>query len=193
MMCDNCKLNEATIHYTEVINGVRKEHHLCQDCMQELGGDSEMEFPLSKLIRGILSAHLAGVEQGAAASLQLSCDKCGMTYEEFMKLGKFGCAECYNVFGPMIVDNIKKLQGNSTHTGKKYASANPVNEFELPGNDSKEEKTISPKTRKKTTSKHSVEAMQRQLKKALEIEDYEEAARLRDAIKSEKEREHNDV
>lgn len=172
MLCENCNQNEATIHYTEVINGVKTERHLCSKCMQELDYNMEGEFPFSKLIRGILSSHLSGGSQETNPLLHLCCDKCGMTYQEFTKIGKFGCAECYNVFGPLILDNIKKIQGSSVHSGKKYKSA--CGDLNLPEN----------------RLNHTVPDEEMQLKKlseelqtALAIEDYEEAARLRDAIK----------
>ena len=40
------------------------------------------------------------------------------TYEEFIKNSRFGCADCYHVFDPLLGEKIKKLQENSSHTGK---------------------------------------------------------------------------
>ncbi len=172
MLCENCNQNEATIHYTEVINGVKTERHLCSKCMQELDYNMEGEFPFSKLIRGILTSHLAGNSQEANPALNLHCDKCGMTYGEFTKIGKFGCAECYNVFGPLILDNIKKIQGSSVHTGKKYRMVS--SETSLTGNGLNH--TVP-------DDKLQLQKLSEELQSALAIEDYEEAARLRDVMK----------
>lgn len=173
MLCENCNQNEATIHYTEVINGVKTERHLCGKCMQELDYNMEGEFPFSKLIRGILSSHLA-LDGGQEADplTHLRCDKCGMTYQDFTKIGKFGCGECYNVFGPLILDNIKKIQGSSMHTGKKYRSV--PDEACLDG-DGFNYAVPDNETRLKRLSE--------ELKTALVIEDYEQAAKLRDEMK----------
>lgn len=172
MLCDNCNKNEATIHYTEVINGVKKERHLCSECMQEFDGGIEGEIPFSKLIRGILSAHLNNMSQEHNPVMHICCDKCGMTYSEFTKVGKFGCGECYSVFGPLIIDNIKKIQGNATHTGKRYKRQG--------------EKSMDISV-DRDSSKMSIDIRIKQLdaklKAALKVEDYEEAARLRDEIK----------
>lgn len=172
MLCENCNQNEATIHYTEVINGVKTERHLCSKCMQELDYNMDGEFPFSKLIRGILSSHLAGSSQDTNAPLHLCCDKCGMTYQEFTKIGKFGCAECYNVFGPLILDNIKKIQGSSMHTGKKYQSVSTDAEL-----------TENGLTHTVPDDEVQLKKLSERLQSALAIEDYEEAAKLRDAMK----------
>lgn len=172
MLCENCNQNEATIHYTEVINGVKTERHLCAKCMQELDYNMEGEFPFSKLIRGILSSHLAADSKETNPLLHLSCDKCGMTYQDFTKIGKFGCGECYNVFGPLILDNIKKIQGSSMHTGRKYKSA-PEN-VDL-STDELSYATPDDETKLKRLSE--------ELREALAVEDYEQAAKLRDEMR----------
>ena len=81
MLCEKCNKNEATIHYTEVINGVRKERNLCSECMQELDYNMDGEFPFSKLLKGILTAHLGNVSFDNNPAMQIKCNKCGMDYE----------------------------------------------------------------------------------------------------------------
>lgn len=175
MLCDICNKNEATIHYTEVINGVKKERNLCSECMQEFDQGMEGDFPFSKIIRGILSAHMGNNARNKDSLEVVACDKCKMTYKEFTKVGKFGCAECYSVFGPLIIDNIKKIQGNNIHTGKKYIyesgniKADNLAKIQLSVED-------------------EISLKNKELKKALEIEDYETAARIRDEVKLLKER-----
>lgn len=172
MLCENCNQNEATIHYTEVINGVKTERHLCSKCMQEFEYNMDGEFPFSKLIRGILSSHHAAGSQEADPLMHLCCDKCGMTYQEFTKIGKFGCGECYNVFGPLILDNIKKIQGSSAHTGRKYRTSSGGDAFVV---DEPGHSVLDDEVRLKKLSER--------LQSALAVEDYEQAAKLRDEMR----------
>ncbi|MGN0160645.1 MAG: UvrB/UvrC motif-containing protein [Lachnospiraceae bacterium] len=172
MLCENCNKNEATIHYTEVINGVKNERHLCGECMQEMDGGMEGEFPFSKLIRGMLAAHLNNGEIGVNPTKQIYCPKCQMTYNEFIKLGKFGCAECYGVFGPLITENIKKIQGDTTHKGKKYSRY--VEE---------EQKQIEEVLKEPKENGDPITILQNRLQKSIQVEDYETAAKLRDEIR----------
>lgn len=184
MLCDNCNKNEATIHYTEVVNGVKNERHLCSECMQELDYGIDGEFPFSKLIRGILSAHLGNNGQEVNEPLmQIKCNRCGMTYNEFTKIGKFGCGECYSVFGPLIMENIKKIQGHATHTGKKYKKFVDKENKEINEQYGDISITKKEKLKKTLSDMEEIQIMEEQLREAIKVEDYEEAARLRDAIK----------
>lgn len=176
MLCENCNENEATIHYTEIINGVKSEHHICSECAAKLdfGGYGSMlggQLPFARLLTGLFSAGRAsGTEENPMA--HIICPQCGMSYEEFTKIGKFGCAECYNVFGPLIDDSIKKIQGSSEHRGKEYKAA-----------DSAEADLEEAKPDEKLNDEQEIERLQARLKAAIAIEDYESAADLRDRIK----------
>ena len=52
MLCERCKTREATIQYTEVVNGVRTEHNFCAQCASEL--EIGQDFPLGRLLSGLL-------------------------------------------------------------------------------------------------------------------------------------------
>ena len=67
MLCENCHQNEASIHYTEIINGVKKEHHICMDCARRLNfagmsDSSDAEFPFVRLLTGLLAGNSAQVD-----------------------------------------------------------------------------------------------------------------------------------
>ena len=58
MLCERCKIREANIQYTEVINGVKTEHHFCAQCAKEMdfgpyAAIFDGEFPLGKLLSGL--------------------------------------------------------------------------------------------------------------------------------------------
>ena len=103
MLCENCKEREATVHFTEIMNGRVQKHHLCKECaaQMEMMGYASNEVPFVKLLTGMLAAGQTQ-EQGENPLQYVRCPKCGMTYEEFTRVGKFGCAECIDVFGPLI-------------------------------------------------------------------------------------------
>ena len=115
MLCEKCGIREANIKYTEVFNGVKTEHNLCAQCAKEmdLGPYSaliEGEFPLGKLLSSLLGLTDASASQ--APKEDVVCPTCGTTYEEFIKNSRFGCADCYHVFDPLLGEKIKKLQEN---------------------------------------------------------------------------------
>lgn len=182
MICERCKIREANIKYTEVINGVKREHNLCSQCAKEMdfGQYSSIfdgDFPLGKLLSGLL-----GMGETAAPEdqerFQVTCPTCHTTYQEFLKNSRFGCADCYQVFDLLIADNIKKLQGSDSHKGK-------VPRFKpraAAGEPSLEE--LEPEIEPLDSAGGEEEKLRRQLDQAVRAEDYELAARLRDEIRS---------
>lgn len=187
MLCEKCKIREANIQYTEVINGVKTEHHFCTQCAKDMdfGQYSAIfdgEFPLVQLLSGLLGGE-APVQRNVK-SARVVCPTCGTTYEEFVKNSCFGCQDCYSVFDLLIHENIKKLQGSDCHKGKR-----PVN-GPLPDQQKEQEALEMPEIRE--TPERLLVRWQRKLKEALEQEDYETAAVCRDQIRDlKKEMEQN--
>lgn len=168
MLCDICGKKEAKIYYTEIINGKKKEQHLCSDCASK--NSSFLNFPqgdgndlsLGGMLFGLLDS--IGKQQNEEEIPITKCKSCGLSYEEFLKLGKFGCEDCYSSFGKVLSKNFRSIHGADTHTGKKpkgYESEMNRIVNELP---EEEKLTI-------------------QLQQAIEQEEYEEAARIRDRIR----------
>ena len=125
MLCERCKIREANIQYTEVINGVRTEHHFCAQCARELdfGQYSAIfdgEFPLAKLLSGLLGSEEPA--QDTDRLQQIQCPSCGMTFEDYKRTGLLGCAACYDVFREQMEPVILRIQGSTAHEGKSPLS-----------------------------------------------------------------------
>lgn len=121
MLCDICRKNEARITYTEVINGEKREQHLCQSCAAEqsslllknrLGSD----ISIGNILTGLLSNYAKGMIAKHAS--EPVCLRCGMTVSEFLKTGRLGCPECYSSFATILEKNINAVQNSGQHTGK---------------------------------------------------------------------------
>lgn len=174
MLCERCNGKEATIRYTEIINGEKSEHNFCHTCAKEV--EFGYELPFAKLLSGMLGAYTIGGKEKKHGDMEkIVCPSCKMSYQEFIDQGIFGCEVCYEVFEPLIRDNIEKLQGNIIHNGKV-----PIYNKDL--------KDANLKI-KKVSPKEQAEIYETKLKEAIRHEDYEEAAKLRDEIKVFKERE----
>ena len=123
MTCFNCGKNETNVRYTEIINGVKKEIVLCNNCASELGiVDIDLSLPIdfSSYFGEFLNEYTdENFDAVLASSKELKCNQCNMTFSEFMDVGKFGCGNCYNVFDSKIEAVLKKIQGQSKHAGRK--------------------------------------------------------------------------
>lgn len=172
MLCQNCNENEATVRYTEIINGEKREVMLCDKCSRELGiGNMNFNMPID--FSSFFGDLLEEYEDNNFMPLlttnkQLKCNNCNMTFDEFMEQGKFGCEECYDAFSPKIDSILKRIQGSNRYAGRKLVS------------NSEHKIKFEEKPKKKETEK---EKLQRELKEAIEKENYEEAAKIRDKIK----------
>lgn len=167
MICQICNKRPASVHVTRVINGVKSELYLCAQCAKEkegLGIDSNMaDFAAPFSFPNILGSLIDFAGMGAVpyeAPEQLKCPECGTDYEEFKKTGLFGCSQCYYAFGDRLEPLIKRIHGNIQHTGK-----------------------VPKRTGGVIRLKRDIESLKYQLKKAIENEEYEKAASLRDRIK----------
>jgi protein arginine kinase activator len=161
MLCDICGKNPATVHLTEIIDEQMNELHLCEECARNKSAAMEQQFGLSELLAGMADFGKPSSEK--EESVALKCPSCGLAYADFKKIGRLGCGECYNVFRKHLAPLLKRIHGSNQHIGKI-----PL-----------KEKT-APRVYKK---KADVQELKNQLQQAIQREDFEEAARLRDMIK----------
>lgn len=179
MKCQNCGENEANFRYTEIINGVKKEIALCDECRKKLGIQG-LDFNIPINFSSFLGDFLNEYDNSELFPMltkpkQLKCETCGMTYEQFMRDGKFGCSDCYNIFDSKIEPLLKRVHGETKYLGRKgKVSKTPVLK-----NEEKQEEVKDEKTEKENT----LADMKKELKKLIKEEKYEEAAILRDKIK----------
>lgn len=165
MLCERCKKNEATYHITKIIDNVKQELNLCEKCTKESAeigfiGKFDLNSPLS--FQNLISGLMEYISQPGEVekAYELKCSNCGMSYNEFNKNGYLGCSKCYTSFDNEINSVIKRVQGNLKHTGK-----------------------IPKRIGKGIISKNEVDNLKCLLHKAIESEEYEKAAEIRDQIK----------
>lgn len=175
MLCEKCNKNEATVFYRENVNGHKKSYALCKECAEACEAAGE----IGKLgfEEDFWSSHYSGMDSifkglfGQTPYLKKSpaqakkCSLCGAVFSELVSDGKVGCPECYKTFADELASTISRIHGSCTHIGdspEKYKA----------GREKKER----------------IASLEKRLKEALETEEYEKAAELRDelrAVKSE--------
>lgn len=159
MICNICGAAEATIHLTEIVNDQMIEIHICENCAQEKGTDFKTHFNFGDLLTGF-----TGPEGDISLSRKkplTKCPQCRTTYEEFAKSGRLGCPTCYGAFAKMLVPLIKRVQRSAHHIGKKPSRISGADR-----------------------SVYDLRLLQDHLRKSVESEAFEEAAKLRDQIKN---------
>ncbi len=156
MKCENCNEREATVHYTEIEGAEKREIHLCEECYRAKAAPVQKVVDCAEFLKGML--HGALKEQGAAA--QAICPTCGISLAEFRTSGRFGCPNDYHVFQDAIRPLLEKIQHGTRHVGSVPSRAGAELQRE-----------------------NELIRLRRELERAVQREEYEEAARLRDRIR----------
>ncbi|MFH1678940.1 MAG: UvrB/UvrC motif-containing protein [Candidatus Omnitrophota bacterium] len=157
MLCDLCVKNQATVHLTEIVDEQMSELHLCEECARKKSVQMEQQFGLSDLLAGLAEF---GKPEETVESSAFKCANCGLTYNDFKRMGRLGCSECYTTFRKYLMPLLKKIHGSTQHLGKAPYK-------------------VATKTRKKV----DLNQLRLQLQQAIGNEEFEEAARLRDKIR----------
>lgn len=159
MICQKCGSTDAVVHLTQIVNDEMSTHHLCEKCAEEMGfdvGPSQLDVPAMDVL-----AQMAA-EAPVARTSEESCSFCGLTYQDFKKTGRLGCPHCYETFAAALPALLKRIHGGSRHVGKVYLPPDP---------------TVSDMERR-------LDGLRRRLERAVQSEDFERAAEIRDQIRA---------
>ena len=122
---------------------------------KECASQFEMPISLEQFFQGFL-----GSIASSPNAAEVTCTECGFSHKKFKDTGRLGCKGCYSTFRDELTSLLKHLHGSSEHQGKFPKKAGAA-----------------------LMMKHRIETLRQQLAKAVESEEYEYAARLRDEIK----------
>jgi len=167
MKCDYCD-KKATVFLTQLTDGKMKKVCLCEDCANERGVTDPTGFSLADMLTGnfeksaeSLSPTSKASDQRGSSSGGKVCSECGFSIDDFQKVRRFGCANCYKTFEAELTPLLRGMHKSSDHVGK------------VP------EGLIESHFRRQ-----KMEELNQKLADAIASESYEEAASLRDELKA---------
>lgn len=163
MLCDRCQKRPAQVHLTQIVNNVKKQMNLCPTCAAELQAENfgfAPQINLHEFLAGLINQHFTGNNLQQTSVSNVHCEKCGATEAQVAKTGLFGCAECYKQFADQSKPLLKRIHGSNTHTGK-----------------------VPKRTGGKALISKEIRKLKTELQEAVNHEEYEKAASLRDRIK----------
>src|SRR6185503_14711091 len=157
MQCCVCKEKEAKVHLTQIVGDKMQKVDLCEECAKQKGVNDPAGFSLADLLLGLGASQ--EMEQ-VAGSGDLKCPHCGFTQADFKKAGRLGCSECYETFAEGLEGLLKSMHKGTRHIGKVPEALRQTRELS-----------------------DRLKLLQKNLNKAVEDENFEQAAALRDEIK----------
>jgi protein arginine kinase activator len=135
---------------------------LCEECAKAKGVNDPAGFSLADLLLGLGASQ--EMEQAGGGG-DLKCPHCGFTQADFKKSGRLGCSDCYETFADGLETLLKSMHKGIKHLGKVPQSL-------------QQSRDLSEK----------LKSLQKKLDKAVEQEDFELAAVVRDEIKTTKDK-----
>ncbi len=160
MICEECGNNSATVHLTKIVNEKVNKLHLCAECANKHNNfDFDSTFSIHNFLTGLLdSSQNDTLKVGSTEPNQ--CSKCKMTYGKFRQTGRLGCSHCYKSFNQKLNPLFKRIHGHDSHVGKVPKKAGGV--FRV---------------------KKEIDNLRNKLESAVQKEEFEKAAQLRDQIR----------
>ncbi len=169
MVCQNCGSENAVIHLTQIVDQEMKTLHLCEACAAEKGLETSSvpeSFPLTDFLaqmggKGGEAGGTSGDDPEDSKPVG-DCSFCGLSFSDFKESGRLGCPHCWSSFELHLRGLLRRVHGGSQHLGKVYLSPDP---------------SVSEREKR-------LEALRKKLRRAVEIEDFERAAEIRDEIRT---------
>ncbi|RMD95242.1 MAG: hypothetical protein D6814_13505 [Calditrichaeota bacterium] len=160
-LCQICKKAIATVSITQVFDGKKQQWKLCEACAEEKGGMHSLaglpEF-FEKVVSNILGSEQE--PQPRPEKDQRECPTCHITLSDFEKIGLLGCPDCYQAFWDELSVILRRIHGSNKHIGSR------------------------PRPQRVFGNVPDLDALKRELRFAIEQENYERAAEYRDMIRN---------
>lgn len=161
MLCSDCKKRPACVHITQIKNNKKTEKHLCEECAKNIGAINvsfDNQFQVQDFLKGMFNQEFFS---DAQTTSEVICQDCGMTYGDFNQKGKVGCSNCYIAFSEQLGPVLTRIHGANRHTGKFPKRSGGALKV-----------------------KQEIKKMRQELEQYVINEEYEEAALIRDKIRS---------
>lgn len=157
--CLRCT-KQATLHITELKAGKSISLHLCETCAQEYLSTVEVGGIPEEYGNTYSPSEKEGsLEEEASETGARSCPYCGITFKQFRSQGRLGCPRDYEVFHEELLPLLESIHGETQHVGK-----------------------FPPKVSENSRRQHELIRLKNELKSAVDDEQYERAAQVRDQI-----------
>ncbi len=170
MICEFCRANEANIHLVKIINGRSEKINLCVDCLKDFAifPTEEIFNDITKLLTKVFEVEIKIIDKSGSDNLfdklakanDKNCSSCGIDLATIKSIGRVGCANCYKEFKDSLMPIIKAIHESGEHKGK------------IPPMSSMDERV-----------EKEIRDLKYMLKEEVTVENFEEAAKLRDTIK----------
>jgi len=162
MLCQECRKRPATVKVTTIVDGQKREVHLCDECAAvrgELEFGSGASLSLGDMLAALLH-HSGLLSHQPEERSDVKCDTCGLSFSQFAKSGKLGCGDCFRQFESQLKPVLRHIHGSARHMGRMPKRAGGLLRVQ-----------------------REIGNLRRELANCVQSERFEQAAQLRDRIR----------
>ncbi len=162
MNCDFCD-QKATVFLTQLVEGQMKKVCLCESCAQEKGVTDPTGFSLADMLMtgtptsALVGTPAIGKTRGSGVK---KCSNCGFSADDLNRVRRFGCSKCFDAFRPELDLILRGMHQGVHHVGKVPKGFEAIHARD-----------------------EQLEELRGRLESAIQAENYEDAAQLRDEIR----------
>jgi protein arginine kinase activator len=160
MLCEDCGKKEAKVEVTQMVKNEKTVLRLCVDCAKKRGFEDSLSTSSISLGNFLASIIQKSEAESTEPLPKIKCPGCNLDYAEFRQHGRLGCSRCYDTFFDYLKDLLRRIHGSNDHVGKVPRSA-----------------------REKFLARRELKKLHQEMKRAVEREEFERAANLRDQIR----------
>ena len=174
MLCERCKKKKAVMFYNENINGKVRSFNLCTDCvsvMQQSGELEDLSSPFFHFSSPFVKTEpehnafddffgLPLPDSVSSSTVSATCPVCRSSWADVVKQRRIKCPSCYTAFSKELMPLLLSLRVPVPHSGKVPRSYRQKQELAM-----------------------QIQGLKQQLKDAIQAEQFESAAALRDHIR----------
>ncbi len=163
MLCEECGKYEATVQIQMLApDGTGITRSLCQRCVSKLRPMAGVHaLDIGEFLGALFERiHQSKLEKDSDR-FEASCPGCGLSYNDYKKDQRFGCAQCYKAFREPIEEALVKRNDSAIFVGQAPDSEEQLN-----------------------SDIYQIKKLREEMQRAVEEEKFETAAAIRDEIRA---------
>lgn len=186
-LCAKCETRPATVKVVKLHQGTANQVWLCSQCAaaespySALGSAPSLPVPM-KTLEDVLAGFFQqpggeGAARPGDSPSETLCGTCGLPFEVYKSSLLLGCPDCYKSFAEALKPDLRKFHGATQHVGRGPIRVSSA--LEPPG---QRPGLPAPEPDAMAAQRH-IDDLRRQLKAAVDVEDYRLAADLKNRIR----------
>ncbi|MCC5875969.1 MAG: UvrB/UvrC motif-containing protein [Candidatus Sumerlaeia bacterium] len=191
MLCQICNQNESTLKLVKIAPSKAIEgFEVCEECAIKVsphrrkmarGMSKKNDLTIKHVLQSLIMQEKSGISP-LDNDDEPTCSECGLSFSMYRASYMLGCPACYDAFGEQLLTDIRKIHGSTHHKGDSPPAPESMGVDQRPPREAPAPRK-EPPAPIEPSREEKLETLKAALETAVDAEDFEEAAKVRDQIK----------